>query len=79
MAEGSDASVVQNLRIRKLSERECFRLMGLRDDEIDKIQESGVSGSQQYKMAGNSIVVDVMTAIFEQLFYPQAKTDGNLF
>ena len=47
-------------RIRKLTPRECFRLMGVSDVDIDKIQDSGVSNSQQYKMAGNSIVVDSM-------------------
>ena len=60
-------TLTPNYRIRKLTPRECFRLMGLRDDEIDKIQQTGISNSQQYKMAGNSIVVDVLEVIFEQL------------
>lgn len=47
-------------RIRKLTPKECFRLMGLTDEEIQKIQDAGISNSQQYKMAGNSIVVDQM-------------------
>ena len=55
-------------RIRKLTPRECFRLMGMRDDDIDKIQEAGISNTQQYKMAGNGIVVDVLEAIFKNLF-----------
>ena len=55
-------------RIRKLTPRECFRLMGMRDDDIDKIQQAGISNTQQYKMAGNSIVVDVLEAIFRNLF-----------
>lgn len=55
-------------RIRKLTPRECFRLMGMREDDIDKIQATGISNSQQYKMAGNSIVVDVLEAIFRELF-----------
>ena len=55
-------------RIRKLTPRECFRLMGMRDDDIDKIQAAGISNTQQYKMAGNSIVVDVLEAIFKNLF-----------
>ena len=55
-------------RIRKLTPRECFRLMGMRDDDIDKIQATGISNTQQYKMAGNSIVVDVLEAIFKNLF-----------
>lgn len=55
-------------RIRKLTPRECFRLMGVSDADIDKIQAAGISKSQQYKMAGNSIVVNTLTAIFGQLF-----------
>ena len=57
-----------NYRIRKLTPRECFRLMGVSDADIDKIQVAGISKSQQYKMAGNSIVVNCLAAIFRQLF-----------
>ena len=55
-------------RIRKLTPRECFRLMGLEDCDIDKIQSTGISNSQQYKLAGNSIVVDVLYHLFRKLF-----------
>lgn len=55
-------------RIRKLTPRECFRLMGVSETDIDKIQAAGISNSQQYKMAGNSIVVDVLYYIFKNLF-----------
>lgn len=55
-------------RIRKLTPRECFRLMGVDDKDIDKIQASGVSNSSQYKLAGNSIVVDVLFHIFRKMF-----------
>lgn len=55
-------------RIRKLTPREYFRLMGVDEADIDKIQASGISNSQQYKMAGNSIVVDVLYHIFRQAF-----------
>lgn len=54
-------------RIRKLTERECFRLMGVDDADSAKIASAGVSKTQQYKMAGNSIVVDVLHAIFDEL------------
>lgn len=63
-----DAGVVQGYRIRKLTPRECFRLMGVSESDIDKIQEAGISKTQQYKMAGNSIVVDVLYYIFNNLF-----------
>lgn len=66
-------------RIRKLTPRECFRLMGVSESDIDKIQQSGISNSQQYKMAGNSIVVDVLYYIFKNMFVPEAqnKADNN--
>lgn len=54
--------------IRKLTPRECFRLMGVSDADINKIQAAGISKSQQCKMAGNSIVVNTLAAIFRQLF-----------
>lgn len=60
--------VKYNLRIRKLTPRECLRLMGWNDEQIDKIQASGVSHSQQYKQAGNGIVVQVLEEIFRNLF-----------
>lgn len=57
-----------NYRIRKLTPKECWRLMGFTDEEFDAAQASGVSNSQLYKQAGNSIVVDVLVGIFKQLF-----------
>ena len=63
-----EPKIITDFRIRKLTPRECFRLMGMRDDDIDKIQAAGISNSQQYKLAGNSIVVDVLETIFRNLF-----------
>ena len=59
---------LKNLEIRRLTPKECFRLMGLTDNDIEKIQTTKISDTQQYKMAGNSIVVDVLEAIFKNLF-----------
>lgn len=64
-----------NYRIRKLTPRECFRLMGVSEKDIDNIQKSGISKTQQYKMAGNSIVVDVLYHIFRKMFVD--KKDEN--
>ena len=47
--------------------------MGVNDSDIDKIQAAGISESQQYKMAGNSIVVPVLEGIFTQMF----RADGD--
>ena len=46
----------KKFRIRKLTPRECFRLMGVDDADIDKMQAAGISNSGLYKLAGNSIV-----------------------
>lgn len=54
-------------RIRKLTPKECFRLMGFSDVDFDSIH--GISNTQLYKMAGNSIVVNVLECIFKQLFF----------
>ena len=62
-------------RIRKLTPRECFRLMGVEDKDIDTIQAAGISNSQQYKMAGNSIVVDVLYHQFVKAFVDQTPTE----
>lgn len=68
---------VQNYRIRKLTPRECWRLMGVKDEQFDKIHD--ISNSQLYKMAGNSIVVDVLMAIFKNMFEPtEQKGQMNL-
>ena len=50
----------------KLTERECLRLMGVRDSDIDKMKAVN-SPTQCYKQAGNSIVVTVLMALFSQL------------
>ena len=55
------------LRIRKLTPKECWRLMGFDDTDFEKA-EAVNSNSQLYKQAGNSIVVDVIVKIYEKLF-----------
>lgn len=58
------------LRFRKFTPRECFRLMDVTESDIDRIQAAGISECQQYKMAGNSIVVACLAGIFRNLFFP---------
>lgn len=55
-----------DFRIRKLTPLECWRLMGFDDEDFYKAQNAGISNSQLYKQAGNSIVVNVLQAIFRQ-------------
>ena len=59
--------VTKDLRIRKLTPKECWRLMGISDDDFEKAQEVN-SNTQLYKQAGNAIVVDVLEAIFTNMF-----------
>lgn len=66
-----------DFRIRKLTERECFRLMGVREDDIDKLLKAGISKTQLYKLAGNSIVCDVLMAIFDKMFVNTKAEKGQ--
>lgn len=81
---------IKSYAIRKLTPKECFRLMGVRDNVIGTMQSSNaqaaerlpdwkgkgkpedmaISASQQYKQAGNSICVDVLAYLYQNLFYP---------
>jgi len=63
-------------RIRKLTPKECMRLMGVKDEDTQKMKDAGISDSQLYKMAGNSIVVQVLEGIFTQMF---RKDENTLF
>ena len=56
-----------NLKIRKLTPLECWRLMGFDDQDFYKAQSVGISNTQLYKQAGNSIVVNVLEKIFNNL------------
>ena len=55
------------IRIRKLTPKECWRLMGFYDEDFEKAEKVN-SNTQLYKQAGNSIVVNVLEEIFKQLF-----------
>ena len=50
-------------RIRKLTPRECWRLQGFTDEQFDKAKATGLSDSRLYKMAGNAVTVNVISAI----------------
>ena len=65
---GTATGIEYNYRIRKLTPNECWRLMGFDDADFEKAKSAGVSNSQLYKQAGNSIVVDVLYHIFKNLY-----------
>lgn len=59
-------AIINDLRIRKLTPKECWRLMGFDDEDFEKAEKVN-SNTQLYKQAGNSIVVNVLMAIFKEL------------
>lgn len=61
------------LGIRKLTPKECFRLMGFDDKDVDLLMENNISNTQLYRMAGNSIVVDTLIYIYICLFQRYEK------
>lgn len=70
-------SVKQNLRIRKLTPKECFRLMGFSDEDYLKASEVN-SNAQLYKQAGNSIVVNVLMEILKKLLLEDNNFEGQM-
>lgn len=65
-------------RIRKLTPRECFRLMDVSEPDIDKLLNAGISNSQLYKLAGNSIVVSCLYHIFRKMFIEKENENQQL-
>ena len=66
-------TLTNSFRIRKLTPLECWRLMGFDDEDFYKARNAGISNSQLYKQAGNSIVVNVLRAIFRELLKVEVK------
>lgn len=68
-----------SIQIRKYTPRDCFRLMGVHEADIDKLMSKEKSGqliickSKLYALAGNSIVTNCMTAMFEELIFPSGN------
>ena len=71
-------NITNNLRIRKLTPKECWRLMGFDDEDFNKAEKVN-SNTQLYKQAGNSIVVNVLEAILTNLLLdPIIPKDENV-
>lgn len=60
-------------RIRKMTPREIGRLMDVDDSDLDKMFSCGLADSKVTELFGNSIVVNVMTEMFRELFYKEHK------
>lgn len=65
-------------RIRKLTPRECFRLMDVSEPDIDKLLNAGISNSQLYKLAGNSIVCSVIYHVMRKMFIEKENENQQL-
>ena len=63
------------MKIRKLTPKECIRLMGFTDEDYEAMRSIGMSDSAIYHMAGDSIVVTVLMAILGELILPE---DGHI-
>nr|DAP06888.1 MAG TPA: Cytosine specific methyltransferase [Caudoviricetes sp.] len=69
-----EADEVKQYRIRKLTPKECWRLMGFSDEDFEKAAAVN-SNTQLYAQAGNSIVVNVLEAIFKNMISPKAEKE----
>ena len=69
---------MRKIRIRKLTPKETWRLMGFSDQNFDAAKNAGISKSQLYKQAGNSIVVDVLYYIYVELYKAMPYLFENL-
>lgn len=69
---GREVKVYDGERYRNLTPKEYFRLMGFTDADVELLELNGISKTQLYKMAGNSIPVKMLEHLFKQL-YPQNK------
>lgn len=78
-ATGVMESTNQSIRIRKLTPKECWRLIDFTDEEFEAAQKAGVSKTQLYKQAGNSIVVSCLAHIFTNLLAgTEFEPDGTV-
>lgn len=66
-SHGNEPKVINGVRIRKLTPRECWHLQGFPDDYFDRAKAAGISDSQLYKQAGNAVTVNVAAAIGSKL------------
>ena len=66
----------KELRIRKLTPKECLRLMGFTDDDCQALKDIGLSDSAIYHVAGDSLVVSVMASMLYPFVYD--KEQGHI-
>ena len=70
-SEANDTGVVENFRVRKLTPNECWKLMGLTEEDCANAKNIGVADSQLYKQSGNGIVTNCVELLVEHLYKAQ--------
>lgn len=74
LVEGEKNGVYDGYKIRRLTPLECFRLQGFPDEVVKKAKEAGISDAQLYKIAGNSVTVNVVVEIAKRIMRIEAQT-----
>lgn len=69
----------QKIKLRKPTEREVFRLMGVDNQDIDALLGADIPMTELYRMAGNSIVVDVLFHLFRKMYIYRLPDKGENF
>ena len=69
--------IVHRGRIRRLMPLECWRLQAFTDEQFRRVQESGMSDAQLYKLAGNAVTVNVIEAIGRNLLEFDKEREGQ--
>ena len=70
---------MDNIRIRKLTPKECWRVMGFNDTDVDNASSVGVSDSKLYSQAGNSIITNCVELLAEHLYKAQYNPEYVCF
>lgn len=79
IVENNDKDInIEDYGIRRLTPRECWRLMNFSDEDFDKAKAAGLSNTQLYKQAGNSICVGVLYYIYKNLYQAMPYLFENL-
>lgn len=74
----SDDYSIGEIKYKRLTPKECWRLMGFKDEEFERAENVGISNTQLYKQAGNSIVVDTLVnGVFKYMFTEGVLDDKN--
>lgn len=76
--ENNNSVKEEDYAIRRLTPRECWRLMDFSDSDFDKAKSAGISDTQLYKQAGNSICVGVLYHIYKNLYKAMPYLFENL-